>query len=136
MAEHDRVPYPEVTESFYKKFCLGFRGPDPKPWPLTISEARPIKAKHTMIAGKKVDKSADREILNHRAIAMKQDDRWSRRIAAIDIVKIYAVTVDEVADRGIPKLRNHREQDIPNHENHYQTGDDEQDFSHGHCRSP
>jgi hypothetical protein len=97
-----------------------------------MSEAWPVKANHPMVGGKKVDKSADREILNHRSVAMKQHDRWSGRIAAVDIMNIYAVTIDEVADGGISIFR----QDIPDDEKHHQTGDDEQDFGHGHRRSP
>jgi hypothetical protein len=31
---------------------------------------------------------------------------------------------DEVADWGVPILRHHREQNIPNDEKHHQTGDD------------
>jgi hypothetical protein len=135
MTEHDRVPYPEMAESFQDKIRLGFRGPYPRTWTLTMAEAWPVKAKHTMVAGKTVDKAADREILNHRPIAMKQHDRRSRGIAAIDIMKIYAVTIDEVADWGMPILRHHREQNIPNDAKHHQTGDDEHDFSHGHSRS-
>ena len=59
MAEHDRIAHPEMIESFHEKSRLSRCGPDPKPWSSTMSEAWPVKANNTMVASKKVNKSAD-----------------------------------------------------------------------------
>jgi hypothetical protein len=97
-----------------------------------VPEAWPVEAKNTMVAGKIVNKPADCEILDHRPIAMKQHDTWSGRIPAVDVVKAYAVTLDELADWGVPAFRQFGEQDVPDDEKDYQSNDDEGDFTGGH----
>jgi hypothetical protein len=59
----NRQPYPKIQAAPSKDTEAEIEA--------RLSEAPPVKAKHTMVAGKKVDKYADREILNHRPIAMK-----------------------------------------------------------------
>src|SRR5258705_12788565 len=99
MAEHSRIGHPELVESFHEESRLSCCGPDPEPWPFTMPKAWPVEAQDTICLSKKINKPADREILDHGSVAMEQHDARSGRVTAINVMETYAVELDELADR-------------------------------------
>jgi len=85
MAEHGRIGHPELVESFHEESRLSCCGPDPEPWPLTMPKPWPIEAQDTIGLSKKINKPADREILDHGSIAMEQHDARSGRVTAFNV---------------------------------------------------
>jgi len=133
MAEHGRITHPELIESFDEESRLSRCGPDPEPWPLTMAKAWPIEAHDTIGLSKKINKPADREILDHGSVAMEQHDARSVGITPFNIVETYAVALDELADRRVPAFRQSGENNVPNYKKDQQQSQDEQDgFSGGH----
>ena len=72
------------------------------PAALAVAEAWPVKAENTIATGKKVNKPANREILDHRAIAMEQHHAGSGGITTIEIMKSHTLALREGADRWVP----------------------------------
>src|SRR6202022_797410 len=105
MAQHDRIAQAELMKRFHEQSRLGCRGPKTRAGALAIAEAWPVKAENTIAAGKKVNKPADREILDHRAVAMEQHHAGSGGITTIEIVKSHPLALREGADRGVPPFR-------------------------------
>jgi hypothetical protein len=70
-----------------------------------MPKAGPIDAHNTIGLSKKINKPADREILNRGPVAMEQHDARSGGITPFNVVETYAVALDEFADRWVPAFR-------------------------------
>src|SRR5882757_2203287 len=102
MAQHDRIAHAELIKSLHEQSCLGRRRPNTQVGALAVAEAWPVKAENTIAVGKKVNKPANCEILDHRAIAMEQHHAGSGGITTIDIMKSHTLALREGADRWAP----------------------------------
>lgn len=101
-----------------------------------MAKARAVEAHHAIAAGKKIDQTADCEVLDHGPVAMEQHDARRRRITPIDIVEYYAVALEELADWWIPPLGQFGEADVTDDEKYYEQGGGEQyGFNCGHLLS-
>jgi hypothetical protein len=99
MAQQNRIAHAKLMESLHEQSRLGCRGPKTQAGALAVAEAWPVKAENTIAAGKTVNKPANREILDHRAVAMEQYHAESRGITTIEIMKSYTLALCEGANR-------------------------------------
>jgi hypothetical protein len=67
-----RVSSADPFQSFCKQGGLGAWSPDAGAGPLAVSESGTIKAQDAVALGKKIDDPADREVLDHRSIAVEK----------------------------------------------------------------
>src|ERR1700704_506067 len=102
MAQQDRITHAELIKSLHEQSCLGCRGPKTPAGALAVAEAWPVKAENTIAAGKTVNKPANREILDHRAVALEQHHAGSRGITAVEIVESHTLALREGANRWVP----------------------------------
>src|SRR4030088_1541567 len=109
MAQQDRIAHAELMKSLHEQSRLGCRGPNTQAGALAVAETWPVKAENTIAAGKKVNKPANREILDHRAIAMEQHHARSGGITTIEIVKSHTLALREGTNRRVPPFRHGRE---------------------------
>jgi hypothetical protein len=98
---------------------------------LAVAEAWPVKAENTIAAGKKVNKPANREILDHRAIAMEQHHARSGGITTIEIMKSHTLALREGANRWVPPFRHDREYKVTDCQDKQ---DDHNNHEDGFCR--
>ena len=98
-----------------------------------MPKAWPIEAHDTIGLSKKINKPADREILDHGSVAMEQHDARSGRITAFNVMETYAIAFDELANWRVPAFRQLGENNVTEYKNDQQQSRDEQDgFSGGH----
>ncbi|MGY4604371.1 hypothetical protein ACVW16_002783 [Bradyrhizobium sp. USDA 4474] len=136
MAQHHGITDPDLVERLRQQSCLSCCTPYSEPRPPTIAKAWTVEAHHAVAASKKIDQPADREVLDHGSVAMKQHDAGSRGITPIDIVEYDAVALEKLADWWIPPFRQFGEADIANDEKCQEQDTDEQHgFSGGHCQA-
>jgi hypothetical protein len=83
-----------------------------------VSEARPIKANHAVVPGKKVYEATNYEILHHRAIAMEEHNARGGGIPSFDVVEAHTVALEELANRRVPSFRQKRERYVADHHDH------------------
>jgi hypothetical protein len=98
-----------------------------------MPETGPVEAHNTIVLSKKINKPADREILDHGSVAMEQHDARSGGITPFNVVETYAVALNELADWWVPAFRQLGENNITDDEKDQQQHRYEQDgFSSGH----
>lgn len=104
MANNNCVLNAEAFESDFNQIGLLVRTPLHRvSRPVGVTKAWSIKYYDPMIAGDRVDQSTRVKVLDHAPIAVQQYDSWSD--AALDIVQIDAVDVDEPASWWVVALR-------------------------------
>jgi hypothetical protein len=116
MSDHHRVPSPDLFQSFYKEGGLGAWSPDARARPLGISEPGTIKAQDTIAPGKKINEAADREVLDHRPIAVEKNHARGSRVSPLPIVHADSVALDEFPRRWIFSFCYEGEHKVPNHQ--------------------
>src|ERR1700731_300800 len=102
MAQHDRIAHAELVKSLHEQSRLRCRGPNTGAGALAVAEAWPVKAENAIAAGKKVNKPANREILDHGAVAMEQHHAGSGGITTVEIVEAHTVAFGEGANGWVP----------------------------------
>jgi hypothetical protein len=81
--------------------------------------SRTVKAQHPIALGKKVYEPAASEILDHRPVAVEQDNARRGRIAPLPVVEPHALTFEKVSRRWVSPLGKEGEDEVPDHqENH------------------
>src|SRR5689334_3548350 len=134
MSEDDRIVHPELIKRFGKQSRLGCRRPDARAGPRAVSKAWPVKAQDTALAGKQVDKPADREVLYHRSVAVEQDHARCIGMATVDVVEPHAIAVDEPTDRWVPSFSDDLENHVAGNDNDQDDGNDQDNtFQVRHC---
>src|SRR3954454_10372066 len=131
MAQHDRIAHAELIKSLHEQSRLSCRGPNTRARAFAVAEAWPIKAENTIAAGKKVNKPANREILDHRAIAMEQHYARSGRITTIEIMKSDTLALHEGANSWGPPFSQDREYKVTDCQDKQ---DDHNNHEDGFCR--
>ena len=91
-----------------------------------LRETRPVKTQDAVAPGEKVNQPADREILDHRSVAMEQHRAWRIGIATVDAMESDTVAFGELADRRVPLLRQSRESKVGGRQDD-QNNDDDRD---------
>ena len=76
--------------------------PEPIARSAAVAETGPVEGNHAVIAGQPVHQAAGDEVRMRHGIAMDQHDR--RAFAALDVVQVNAVNVDEAAGRRVVAL--------------------------------
>jgi hypothetical protein len=133
VSDDHRVPSPDLFQNFYKEGGLGAWSPDTGARPLGMSESGTIKAQDTIAPGKKINKAADGEILNHRSIAVEKNDARGSRVSPLPIVHADPLALDELPRRRIFSFRYHREHKVPDdQEKQDNNKNDEDDCDCGH----
>ena len=89
-----------------------------------MSESRTIKAQDAIAPGKKINEAADREVLNHRSIAVEQNHARGSGVSPLSIVHANPVALDEVPDRWISSFGYDREHNTPDDQNNDKNGQD------------
>jgi hypothetical protein len=113
MSDHHRVANPDLFQSVYKEGGLRAGGPDARAWPLAMSEAGTIKAQDAMALGKKINEPADKEVLNHRSIAVEKNHARGSRGPPLPIVHADPIAFDERPLRRILSFCYDREHKVP-----------------------
>ena len=93
MAQHHWIANPELIKRLHKQRRLSRSVPDPEPRSLAITKPWPVEADNAISLSKKINKTADDEILEHGSVAMEQHHTRSGRIAALNVVETYAVAL-------------------------------------------
>src|SRR4051812_3532347 len=86
MAEHHGIAHPKLLKSLREQRSLRFGRPEACAGTLAIAKSRPVEADDAVLASQPVDQTTQNEILNHGAIAVKQDDARRGDIAAFDVM--------------------------------------------------
>jgi hypothetical protein len=63
-----------------------------------MPETGPVEAHNTIVRSKKINKPADREILDHGSVAMEQHDARSGGITPFNVVETYAGALNDFAE--------------------------------------
>ena len=133
VSDDHRVPSPDLFQNFYKEGGLGAWSPDAGARPLGMSESGTIKAQDTIAPGKKINKAADGEVLNHRSIAVEKNDARGSRVSPLPIVHADPLALDELPRRRIFSFRYDREHKVPDdQEKQDNNKNDEDDCDCGH----
>src|SRR5690349_22597592 len=93
MSKHDRSLNAEPIERLLEQVCLCVRGPKGVPGPQTMSKSRAVEHDHPVVPGREINQAARLEILDHAAVAVKENQRPA--IATFHIVQTNPVDVDE-----------------------------------------
>lgn len=107
MAKDNRLRDAQLIEGLLEQVRLGIRSPDDVPWPRAMPKTGTIEHHDPVVLGCEIDQSTRDEILDHAAIAVKQDQRLAS--AAFQIVQANPLDVDEPTLRRIIALRFVRE---------------------------
>jgi hypothetical protein len=99
MPKYNRSLNAQPIECLLEQVCLCLRGPNDIPRPQAMSKSRTVEHDHPVILGCQINQAARREILDHAAIAVKENQRPA--IAPFHIVQTHAVDVDEPPLRRI-----------------------------------
>jgi hypothetical protein len=78
-----------------------------------MSESGTIKAQDAVAPGKKINEPADREVLNHRSIAVEKDHARGSRVSPLPIVHADPVALDELPRRWIFSFCYDRKHKVP-----------------------
>jgi len=139
MTQQHGIVYPELIERIRKQRTLRRCRPDPQTRPLAIAETRPVEAQDPVAPRQNIDQPADREILDHPAVAMEQHHAWragiatideGAGIATIDEMESDTVAFEELADRRVPHLRQSRESKIGGKQDNQKDDDDREQGFH------
>lgn len=85
MAKDNRLRDAQLIEGLLEQVRLGIRSPDDVPWPRAMPKTGTIEHHDPVVLGCEIDQSTRDEILDHAAIAVKQDQRLAS--AAFQIVQ-------------------------------------------------
>jgi hypothetical protein len=136
MSNHHRVPSSDLFQSLYKEGGLGAWSPDAGPRPLAVSESGTVKAQDTIARGKKINEAADREVLNHRSIAVEKNDAGGSGISPLSIVQADPIALDKLPHRGISSFCYGRKYKVPDdQENQDNNNNGENGCDCGHIAS-
>jgi hypothetical protein len=92
-----------------------------------------VKAQHPIASGKKVHESAARKILDHRPVAVEQDNARGGRIAPLPVVEPHALAYDKISRGRVSPLGQEGKEEVPGHEeNHDNEGYYKNGFKCGH----
>jgi hypothetical protein len=83
----------------------------------------PVIAYDAMTLGKQTYKTTGCEVLDHRSVAVKQDNTGPRGITPCSIVKPCSLAIYEFASRRVSLLSYESEDDVP----HYQENNNKED---------
>lgn len=101
-----------------------------------MAKARAVEAHHAIAAGKKIDQTADCEVLDHGSVAMEQHDARRRRITPIDIVETAPSHSRNLPIGGFLHSASLEKPTLPMTEKYYEQGGGEQyGFNGGHLLS-
>src|SRR6201996_542086 len=103
MTKHNCSPNVKPIECFPEQVRLRLRGPNDVPGPQAVPKSRAIEDDHPVILSRQINQAARFEILDHAAVAVKENQRSS--IATLHIVQTNPVDVDEPPLRWIIALR-------------------------------
>src|ERR1700732_4583387 len=103
MTKHNRSLNVQPIECLHEQFCLCLWGPNDIPGPRAMSKSRAVEHDHSVVLAPQTNRAARLEILDHAAVAVKQNQRPA--IAAFHVVQTDPVNVDEPPLRGIVALR-------------------------------
>src|SRR5690242_15586741 len=102
MAEHEGTLDAQLCQGFPQQLGLRRRRPGSPTRPVAVAEARTVEHDDAVSLCQAVDNAADLELLDHRAVAMQQNQR--RALAAVEVVEPDAVELDEAAMRRMLAL--------------------------------
>ena len=106
MSEHGRLRDPDLAQRGLDQLCLRLRSPDRATGPLAMAIPRAVERNHAVRLGGRFDQAARREVLDHAAVAVQEDQRLS--FSLLDVVQANSVDLDELARRagcGAPQRR-------------------------------
>jgi hypothetical protein len=103
MPKHNRPLNIQPIECLLEQICLCFRGPNDVPGPQAMSKSRTVEHDYPVMLGRQIDQTARLEILDHAAVAVKENQRPA--IAAFHIVQMNPVDVDEPPPWRVIALR-------------------------------
>jgi hypothetical protein len=89
-----------------------------------MSEAGTIKAQDTIASGKELYETADREVLNHRSVAVEKDHARGSRVSPLLIVHTDPIALDEPTHRWIFSFCYDREHEVPDDQENQDNGND------------
>src|SRR5689334_22299684 len=99
MAHHSRAFDTELLQRFVQQAGLCQWMPDRGAGPGALSVSRPIEHDHAIALAGHIDDSAQLIILDHRSVAVQENERWP--FAALDVVQPNTFDVEEAALRRI-----------------------------------
>jgi hypothetical protein len=99
MPEDGCPPDTQANQRPHEKVGLSVRIPDHVAGARTVPKSGPIERDHSVILSRKIDEASRLKVLNHAAVAVKQDQR--RAGSALDVMEADAVDLHEPALRGI-----------------------------------
>ncbi|GIQ75143.1 hypothetical protein BraRD5C2_35840 [Bradyrhizobium sp. RD5-C2] len=102
MSEHDRLVDAQVCKRVPEEIGLGRGGPYDIAGSQAVAEARAIKYDYAVVPGGKIDEATCFKILDHAAVAMKQN-QWPAG-PAFDIVQSDTIDFDEASLRRMIAL--------------------------------
>jgi hypothetical protein len=103
MPDHDRLFDIKLNERLVNEFSLSIWCPNLRPWPARVTEARAIHGYDAISLGQRLKHSADLKILQHRTVAVQQDER--RSLASLEIVEVDPFNIEEAAGGWVFPLR-------------------------------
>src|SRR5436309_2698908 len=103
MPEHDRAFDAEPAESVAQHAGLRLRGPSDLARAFAMAEAWAIEHDDAVCLGRKIDRSAQGHVIDHRAVAVQKHQRFA--MATLDVVKANATCLDKSSARGGFSLR-------------------------------
>ena len=104
------LPHGEVDE-----VRLRLWRPNGSAWARAVAKPRTIEGNDAMRLRRHLDETARREILNHAAIAVQQNERFTR--APIDVVKLDVAYVHKFSRRRVFALGFFRERSVDQRRN-------------------
>ena len=103
MAEHHGALDPKFGQRRVDQLGLSVRRPDRAARPLAVTVSGAVERDHPIGPGRHVDQAAGFEILNHAAVPMQQDQRFS--LPPLHVMQSNALHRDELASRWVRPFR-------------------------------